>query len=228
MPRGSKLTDEERIAAVQEYLDGKAGYETIAKKYNIGFTTMRIMIARAKSEGIDALRTANPNRKYSKETKESAVKDYLSGKGSLLEICSKYKISSDRLLRNWIMCYNSGKDFKEQGCSERGITMSKGRKTAQEERVEIVAFCLENGKNYQLTMEKYNVSYDQIYSWVHKYELNGVNGLIDRRGKRKSEDQITETERLQMENKILQAKIKDMEMENNLLKKLRELQGGGH
>jgi len=31
-----------------------------------------------------------------------------------------------------------------------------------------------------------------------------------------------------MENKILQAKLKDMEMENKLLKKLRELQGGGH
>ena len=31
-----------------------------------------------------------------------------------------------------------------------------------------------------------------------------------------------------VENKVLQAKLKDMEMENKLLKKLRELKGGGH
>ena len=42
--------------------------------------------------------------------------------------------------------------------------MNKGRKTTQEERAEIVAFCIENNKNYTLTVEKYNISYQQIYS----------------------------------------------------------------
>ena len=37
--------------------------------------------------------------------------------------------------------------------------MNKGRKTTQEERAEIVAFCIENNKNYTLTVEKYNISY---------------------------------------------------------------------
>lgn len=228
MPQKTKLTNEERISAVQEYLDGKGGYETIAKKYNIGVTTMKIMVVRAKSEGIYALKASKHNKKYSEETKKSAVKDYLDGKGSLIEICSKYKISSDRLLRRWILWYNSGKDFKERKRSERGITMNKGRKTTQEERAEIVAFCIEHGKDYGLAIEKYGVSYQQIYSWVRKYEIKGVEGLSDRRGKSKPEDELTEEERLRMENKILQAKIKDMEMENKLLKKLRELQGGGH
>jgi transposase-like protein len=104
--------------------------------------------------------------------------------------------------------------------------MNKGRKTTQEERVEIVAFCIENGKDYGLTMEKYGVSYQQIYSWVRKYEAKGVAGLTDRRGKTKPEDELTEADRLRMENKILQAKIKDQEMEIKLLKKLKELEGG--
>lgn len=64
--------------------------------------------------------------------------------------------------------------------------MNKGRKTTQEERAEIVAFCIENNKNYTLTVEKYNISYQQIYSWVRKYEINGVEGLIDHRGKSKN------------------------------------------
>ena len=64
--------------------------------------------------------------------------------------------------------------------------------------------------------------------YISVYESKGVEGLTDRRGKAKPEDALTEADRLRMENKILQAKLKDMEMENKLLKKLRELQGGGH
>ena len=105
--------------------------------------------------------------------------------------------------------------------------MTKGRKTTQEERSQIVAFCIEHGKDYALTVETYQVSYQQIYSWVRKYEASGVDGLVDRRGKPKPVDELTETERLRQENRMLQAKLKDKEMEIALLKKLRELRGGG-
>ena len=105
--------------------------------------------------------------------------------------------------------------------------MTKGRKTTQEERAQIVAFCIEHSKDYALTVETYQVSYQQIYSWVRKYESSGVDGLVDRRGRAKAEDELTEVERLQQENRILQAKLKDKEMEIALLKKLRELRGGG-
>ncbi len=91
--------------------------------------------------------------------------------------------------------------------------MNKGRKTTLEERTEIVAFCIANGKDYGLTAEKYGVSYQQVYSWVHKYEAKGTDGLTDRRGKAKPESELTEAGKLRMENKILHAKIKDQEME---------------
>lgn len=104
--------------------------------------------------------------------------------------------------------------------------MTKGRKTTQEERAEIVAYCIEHGKDYALTIQQYQVSYQQIYSWVRKYEEKGVEGLADRRGKAKPESEMTEADRLRMENKILQAQLKDKEMEIALLKKLRELRGG--
>ena len=228
MSRRSKLTDEERIAAVQEYLDGKGSYAGIAKKYGINRERFRQMVIKAKADGIEAVKIRHKNRKYSTETKLKAVTEYLEGKCSQMEICAKYHISHDEVFRRWISCYNSGKDFKERTRSKRGITMNKGRKTTQEERAEIVAFCIENSKDYGLAMEKYGVSYQQIYLWVRKYEEKGVEGLIDRRGKAKPEDELSEADRLRMENKILQAKLKDMEMENKLLKKLREVKGGGH
>ena len=171
-------------------------------------------------------KTRRTNKKYSKELKMQAVQDYLSGKGSLREICKKYNILSDRQLRAWIMWYNGHKVFREPSSAKGEIYMTKGRKTTQEERAEIVAFCIEHGNDYGLTVETFKVSYQQIYTWVKKYEEKGVNGLIDRRGKAKPESELTEEERLRQENKILQAKIKDQEMEIALLKKLRELRGG--
>ena len=220
-----KLTDEERIAAVQDVLNGNGGCKQIAPKYGINHETLRKYVRIAQTEGIDAVKISGSNRKYSVETKLQAVKEYLSLKSSLNEVCAKYRIRSKRNLQRWISWYNSGKDFKEHARSERRITMNKGRKTTREERIEIVAYCIENGKNYRLTMEKYGVSYQQIYSWIRKYEEKGVDGLNDRRGKPKPEDELTEADKLRME---LQAKLKEMEMENKLLKKLRELRGGDH
>lgn len=227
MARKGKLTDEQRIRAVEKYLKGEGSYKSISKKYGIGKTTFLDYVRRARAEGIDGLRISSQNKKYSKETKLAAVEEYLAGKGSLSDICAKYKISNKFNLRTWIKWYNSGKDFKERGRSERGVTMKKGRKTTLEERTEIVAFCIANGKDYGLTAEKYGVSYQQVYSWVHKYEAKGTDGLTDRRGKAKPESELTEADKLRMENKILQAKIKDQEMEIAILKKLRELRGGG-
>lgn len=104
--------------------------------------------------------------------------------------------------------------------------MTKGRKTTQEERAEIVAFCIEHGKDYPLTIQTYGVSYQQVYAWVRKYEDRGIDGLRDGRGRTKPVEELNETERLKLENKILKAQLKDAEMENKLLKKLRELRGG--
>ena len=162
MPRRSKLTDEERIAAVQEYLEGKGSYAAIAKRYGINHERFRQMVIRAKTEGIEAVRISSRNKKYSTEIKLKAVTEYLEGKCSQMEICAKYHITQDTVFRRWISCYNSGKDFKERTRSERGITMNKGRKTTQEERAEIVAFCIENGKDYGIAMEKYGISYQQM------------------------------------------------------------------
>ena len=172
-------------------------------------------------------RRSKTNKKYSAELKLKAVQDYLNGVGSLWEICHKYKVKNEKSLREWIIWYNGHREFKERSSAKGEIYMTKGRKTTQEERVEIVAFCIEHGKDYGLTVETYKVSYQQIYAWVHKYEEKGVEGLADRRGKAKPRNELTEADRLRQENKILQAKIKDQEMEIALLKKLRELRGGG-
>ena len=167
------------------------------------------------------------NKKYSAELKMQAVQSYLNGEGSLREICRKYGISDKHVLQDWIKWYNGHREYKERSSAKGEIYMTKGRKTTQEERAEIVAFCIEHNYDYGLTVETYNVSYQQIYSWVRKYEEGGVDKLRDNRGRTKPVVEMTEIEKLKAEMKILEAKNRQLEIENEFIKKLQELIGGG-
>ena len=226
MSRKGKHNLETRKKIIEEYLKGEKSLKQIGRKYDLSGESVRRMVRRYESNGTEVLQNKKQNKNYGVETKIQAVTDYLAGKGSLLDICCKYEISAVSVLKKWIEWYNGHKEFKERSSAKGEIYMTKGRKTTQEERAEIVAYCIEHGKDYGLTVETYKVSYQQIYAWVKKYEEKGIIGLTDRRGKAKPKSELTEEERLRQENKILQAKIKDQEMEIALLKKLRELRGG--
>ena len=167
------------------------------------------------------------NKKYSVELRKQAVEAYLRGEGSQREICRKYEILDAHTLRDWISWYNGHREIKERSSDKGEIYMTKGRKTTQEERAEIVAFCIEHNKDYGLTVETYNVSYQQIYAWVRKYEEGGVDKLKDNRGRAKPVEEMTEVEKLKAEMKILEAKNRQLEIENAFIKKLQELKGGG-
>ena len=168
------------------------------------------------------------NKKYSPELKIAAVKSYLAGEGSLIQTCKKFGILRHKQLQDWIMWYNGHKDIKWCNSAKGVIYMTKGRKTTQEERAEIVAFCIEHNYDYGLTVETYKVSYQQIYAWVRKYEEGGVDKLKDNRGRTKPAEEMTEIEKLKAEMKILEAKNRQLEIENEFIKKLQELIGGGH
>lgn len=172
-------------------------------------------------------RRTHKNKKYSIEKKTQSVEAYMRGEGSLREICRKYGILDKHTLQDWILWYNGHREIKERSSAKGEIYMTKGRKTTQEERAEIVAFCIEHNKDYRLTVETYNVSYQQIYGWVRKYEEGGVDKLRDNRGRTKPVEEMTEVEKLKAEMKILEAKNRQLEIENAFKKKLQELKGGG-
>lgn len=63
-----------------------------------------------------------------------------------------------------------------------------------------------------------------MYSWVRKFEKEGAQGLVDRRGKGlESKPNLTEAEELQLKIKQLEERNRYLEMENGLLKKLEEI-----
>ena len=106
--------------------------------------------------------------------------------------------------------------------------MTKGRETTQTERVAVAKACLANGKNYGEAAIAYNVSYQQARSWTLKYIEGGESALEDRRGQRKKDQQPrTELEQAQIEIEQLKHRMKMLEMENRLLKKLEEIERRG-
>ena len=103
--------------------------------------------------------------------------------------------------------------------------MTKARKTTQKERVQIVRECLETGKDYGAIALKYNVSYQQVYTWVKKYSELGEAGLEDRRGQRAAQqDPRTKEEELQAEIARLKHELYMSNMERDLLKRVKELE----
>ncbi len=77
--------------------------------------------------------------------------------------------------------------------------MKNTRKTAQAERVQIAKECIENGNNYGEIAIKYQVSYQQVYTWAKKYRELGEAGLEDRRGQRMAQQEPrTEEEELRV------------------------------
>lgn len=222
MAKKKQLTAEERVQIVHEVIQGRISQETAGQSVGVGKSTIRNWVQRYKAEGILGLVDSRQNRVYSTEVKAAAVKAYLSGEGSLADLCRKYKIRDDHILRNWIKVYNSGKDFKRM---HGGSRMKQGRETTQEERYEIVKACIDSGLDYGATAIRYNVSYQQVYTWVRKYKELGKPGLEDRRGQRKK-DQKPRSEKEAMEERIaqLEAENRLLRMERDLLKKVEELE----
>ena len=218
----SKFSKEEKMNAVKRRLEGKESYASIAGSIGADRTTIKTWVLNYEAMGEDAF-IRSSNRHYTLEEKNEAVKFYLEGKGSLSATCKKFKIPSARTLRRWIKVYNDC-ELKASPAGGKRTVMIKGRKTTLEERIAIVENHIKSGSTYDETAQKYNVSYQQIYQWHHKYMDKGVDGLKDGRGRTRTEEEMSELEKLKAENRLLKAELENRKLENLFLKKVKEIE----
>ena len=173
-----------KIEAVKSLTEGRISINALAKQLGTNTSRIHEWLSKYRTMGATGLEYSPTNQHYPNELKNAAVNDYLAGTSTLLGICEKYKIRSMSQLRSWIKKYNDNKELKATGTGE-SIEMNV-RKTTFDERVEIVKACIEQGHNYNLIAQTYQASYQQVRSWTKKYEQYGLEGLHDRRGRRKS------------------------------------------
>ena len=88
MSGNRKVSPEEKLQAVYEYLAGKGSQKAIAQKYGIGRTPFRQWIQKYQTFGESAFIKTGHNASYSVEFKQKVIEAYLSGKGSFKD-CKK-------------------------------------------------------------------------------------------------------------------------------------------
>ena len=221
MSKRSPIAFEVKLQVVKRCLQHDSNPNHEGKQLGIDKETVQDWIRKYKADGLEGLKKSESWKSYSLELKKNAIRDVLSGKYSVREATRRHGISSKSVLTKWISKYTCGIELKP---TRKGkVPMNKGRQTTFEERIEIVQYTLANQLDYQKSMKKYDVSYQQVYAWVRKYQSGSEEALRDRRGRNRPEEELDETERLTLRIKELEARNEYLEMERAFEKKLTEI-----
>ena len=225
MSRKGKIDPTQKVQLVEMYLRAEISITEGTRLAGLNSrASSKDWVSIYKNGGPAGLLDQAHNQYYPKELKLAAVNSYLNGEGSILDITNRFGLRSTVQLRSWIKMYNTHGEITARG-GGGGSCMRKTRETTFEERLLIVQDCLANNKNYGAMALKYNCSYQQVRNWVLRYEQMGSAGLEDRRGRRAG-TQPARTPEEEMRDKIaeLERKNRELQMENDLLKKIRELE----
>lgn len=224
MGRKSKYSKELKVEICKRYLGGDGSTVSLAKELGTTDSIIGKWVKQYNAYGEAAFDERPSNASYSKEFKQMVVDAYLNGEGSFKELMIKYNIPNDSIIYQWVNKYNSHIELKDYIPGGKEIYMTKCRKVTKEERIEIAKYCIKNDLDYQTTCKVYDVTYPNVYNWVKKYREKGEDGLIDKRGKHKSDDEVDEVTLLKRQLKQKEHELEMAQLEVRLLKKLDEIE----
>ena len=227
MGRKAKYTIEQKIAACEAYLSGKSSAKELARSLGLGKggdSGIHEWSRMYKEYGSEVFYPKEHNQSYTEEFKKAVVKEYLEGAGSVRDLQVKYNILSTYTIRQWINKYTKGEEIRDYLPRPEVYTMKARRDTTLEERIEIVKHCLQHDHNYKETASLYNCNYSQVRNWVLKYERDGEDGLKDKRGKRKQDEELTDLEKAKRRIKQLEREKEELARRVELLKKAEEFE----
>lgn len=216
-----------RLELLYGYQKTESGLKVYADMHHVNQNTMTRWIRQFLLHGLAGVRHRSLNHRYLLNTKIEAVKEYQAGFPGE-KIIEKYDIRSLSQLKQWSIQYNND----ELKTKSRKRVRKMGRKVSFEEKCKIVQWVLDHDNDYQGAAIQFNVSYQRVYSWVHKYHeaADSWEALKDNRGHRKPQkalEEMTEKERLEAEIKRLKKINREMELEIAFAKKLVEIRNRG-
>ena len=216
-----------RLELLYGYQKTESGLKVYADMHHVNQNTMTRWIRQFLLHGLAGVRHRSLNHRYLLNTKIEAVKEYQAGFPGE-KIIEKYDIRSLSQLKQWSIQYNND----ELKTKSRKRVRKMGRKVSFEEKCKIVQWVLDHDNDYQGATIQFNVSYQRVYSWVHKYHeaADSWEALKDNRGHRKPQkalEEMTEKERLEAEIKRLKKINREMELEIAFAKRLVEIRNRG-
>lgn len=224
MPR-SKFTPKEKLDLLTEFKQSSVPRAVFSRQHGIESQTLSRWLKKYELEGVQGLTEATKNRKYSVAFKEEVVRAFLNGEGSLDSLTSRFHLRSETQISDWILRYNRDKTMAAFPSRKQVLTMS--RKTTLEERIEIVEYVTEHKHTYSEAAKHYHVSYQQARLWVLKAKEYGYEGLVDGRGRRKPEEELTDLDKANLRIRQLESQVEDMKLMAAFIKKFKEIQRRG-
>lgn len=218
--KGSRYSIEDKLHYIYLVEQGQT-INQIEIQHGVKHDQVKQWIERYQLKGIDGLKKRKVIR-HSKKFKLKVVKLYLAGNTSYAQLAKQFDVPNASVIYQWVNLYTSGKSLNT---ARRSRVMKTGRKTTLKERIEIVQWTIANDLDYSGAITKFNISYGQVYAWTKKFKQGGPESLQDRRGKDKSSKiNLTESEKQELKVKALEARIDRLSKENEILKKLKELE----
>ena len=209
----------EKLKLLHDYQKSDYGLTVYSDYHGVRPANMSKWIKQFLLAGLAGLIRPKHNQKYSLETKLTAVKAYLSGKYTNQAILQQYQIRNISQLHQWVISYNNDKLRVNQTTRKRVRKM--GRKVTFDEKRQIVRWTIEHNNNYKAAAEKYDISYQRVYSWVRKYRVNSDwEVLKDNRGRNKGKEPTNELEKLRKRVRELEARDCERELQIAFAKKL--------
>lgn len=225
MRSNTKHTTEEIEKHIHLYLEEGTSYKELCEHYGLILSESRFRekVLRYQIHRNQEIQSKLKNNHYSKDFKLTVVNEHIIMRFPIKKSARIYNVPSHETFRNWIMKYTRGEEIRSYSPKPEVYTM-KVKKATQAEKMEIVKDCLLNDLSDKYTAENYQVSDNNVYSWIQKYKKHGPDGLIDGSQRGKPEAIQTETERMCAESATLKARNEYLETENAALKKLEEVE----
>lgn len=163
--------------------------------------------------------------KYSTESKIKIVSEYLNNKNSIIGLSNKYKIPYS-VIRRWIH------QAQENGIESLKVKYKKSTYSL-DFKLNVIRYYLNNPSlGFTPVAVKFSINESQVYSWVKKFEKEGMAGLIPKQKgrlakvpkkiKKKPVKKIELSQKQRYEEKIIkqEAEIERLKLENLVLKKV--------
>lgn len=103
----SKYTEQVKLAAVDHYRSGKAGYKATGKRFGVCHTMVREWVAAYEHHGIDGLRP-KPRQTFSAEFKLKALQHMWENKLTYTEAAGVFNLRNHGVLSAWERSYHGG------------------------------------------------------------------------------------------------------------------------
>jgi len=222
MSRASKYSAKMKADLVLEYLSSSESQAKFSQAHNIPYGTFATWVEKWQVHGVAGFIPKKFNTSYATDLKHKIVTEHLFNGKTALELMTEYQLPSRALITSWVHQYNKDKTTGEKPSRKRDRNLA--RKTTKSERLKIAQQVIDGVYGYQEAANAYDVTYQMVYGWVRKLKAGGPEALEDRRGKAKEISEQTAEDKLMQENRELKKRVRELEVAEALLKKLKEIQ----